>query len=203
MLNDCLPMLRHKGSEGFSAVELLIVCCIAGCIAAMAIPASANMVNEISLSGDAHGVSNSLALARLTAAANYTRTRLYVDRLTNQYRIEQWNKAAGAWQAVGGSSPLGTRNTFSSGAITVPPPNSQVAIGQPTACLTAAGAAIGNTSCVLFNSRGVPIDTTGVPTATAVIYLGGPTAVYGVVIGTTSQLAMWRISPGGTTWSQR
>jgi Tfp pilus assembly protein FimT len=196
-------MSRRARSEGFSAVELLIVLSIAGCIAAMAIPASNNMVNEFSLSGDAHGVSNSLALARLTAAANFTRTRLYVDRLANTYRIEQWNKAAAAWQAVGGTTPLGTLNTFSSGTNTDPPPNSQLALGQPTACLTAAGAAIGNTSCVIFNSRGVPIDSTGVPTPTAVIYLSGPTAVYGVVIGTTSQLAMWRISPGGPTWSQR
>lgn len=196
-------MFRRKGSEGFSAIELLVVVAIAGGIAAIAIPASTNMVNEFSLSGDAHGVSNSLALARLTAAANFTRTRLYVDRAANTYRIERWNKATALWQAVTGTSSLGTLNTFSSGAIAAPPPNSQPVLGQPTPCLTAAAAPIANTSCVIFNSRGVPIDSTGVPTATAVIYLNGPTAVFGVVIGTTSQLAMWRISPGGVTWSQR
>ena len=196
-------MLRRRLSEGFSAVELLIVLAIAGCVAAISIPASTGMVNEFSLSGDAHGVSNSLALARMGAAANFTRSRVYVDRVAMTYRIERWNKAAAAWQAVSGTSPLGSRNAFSSGTITAPPPNSQVALGQPTSCLTNAGAAIANTSCVIFNSRGVPVDSTGAPTSTAVIYLNGPTAVFGIAVSSTSQLAMWRISPGGGTWAQK
>jgi len=196
-------MFRSKQSQGFSAVELLVVLAVAGCVAAMAIPASMGMVDEFSLSGDAHGVSNSLALARMGAAANFTRARLYIDRATNMYRIERWNKTAGAWQAVSGTSPLGTKNAFSAGTITVAPPNSQAVFGQPAPCLTNAAAPITNTSCVIFNSRGVPIDSTGVPTPAAVIYMNGPTAVYGIVISSTSQLAMWRISPGGGTWSHK
>ena len=196
-------MSRRNLSQGFSAVELLIVLAIAGCVAAMAIPASIGMVDEFSLSGDAHGVSNSLALARMGAAANFTRARLYIDLLANTYRIERWNKTAAAWQAVSGTSPLGTKNAFSAGAINTPPPNSQIVFGQPAPCLTSAGAAIGNTSCIIFNSRGVPIDPTGAPTPAAVIYMNGPTAVYGIVVSSTSQLAMWRISPGGGTWAQK
>lgn len=194
---------RHSGSEGFSAIELLIVLAIAGCVAAISIPASTGMVDEFRLSADAHGVSNSLALARMSAAANFTRARLYVDRGANNYRIERWNKTAAGWEATSGTSPLGARDTFSSGTIITPPPNSQVAIAQPTACRTNAGAAIAGTSCVIFNSRGIPIDSTGAPTPAAVIYLSGPTAVYGVVVSSTSQLAMWRVSPGGGAWAQK
>jgi len=196
-------MSHRSSSLGFSAVELLIVLAIAGCVAAMAIPASVGMVDEFSLSGDAHGVSNSLAQARMTAAANFTRARLFVDRGANTYRIERWNKATASWLAVGGTSPVGNKNSFTSGTITAAPPNSQAVFGQPTACLSNAGAAINNTSCIIFNSRGVPIDSTGAPTPAAVIYMSGPTAVYGVVVGSTSQLAMWRISPGGGTWVQK
>jgi hypothetical protein len=104
---------------------------------------------------------------------------------------------------VSATSPLGRSNTFSNGVIVVPPPNSQLAVAQPTPCLTDAGVAMTGTSCVLFNSRGVPIGTTGAPTPTAVIYLSGPTAVYGVVISSTSQLALWRVSPGGGAWVQK
>jgi len=190
-------------SQGFSAVELLIVLAIAGCVAAMAIPASIGMVDEFNLSGDAHGVSNSLALARMGAAANFTRARIYIDRAANTYRIERWNKTAAAWQAVSGTSPLGSKDTFTTGAINTPPPNSQIVFGQPTECLNNAGAPIANTSCIIFNSRGVPIDSTGAPTPAAVIYMRGPTAVYGIVVSSTSQLAMWRISPGGGTWAQK
>ena len=196
-------MPRFRLSEGFSAVELLIVLAIAGCIAAISIPASTGMVDEFRLSGDAHGVSNSLALARMGAAANFTRARLYVARAANTYRIERWNKVTSTWDAVSGTQPLGNLVTFSSGAITVPPPNSQLAVAQTVPCLTPGGTTIANTSCVIFNSRGVPIDSTGAPTVAAVIYLNGPTAVFAVVVSSTSQLAMWRISPAGTTWTQK
>ena len=81
--------LSRRASAGFSAAELLIVLAISGCIAAMGIPATVGMVNEFSLSGDAHGVSNTLAQARLSAAANFTRSRLYVDRAARSYRIER------------------------------------------------------------------------------------------------------------------
>lgn len=196
-------MLTDRLSDGFSALELLLVLAIAGCVAAISLPATSSMVNEFSLNGDAHGVSNSLAQARMTAAANFTRARLYVDRAAATYRIERWNKTSSAWQAIAGAQPLGSLNRFSNGAIVTPPPNSQAVVGQPTACLNDAGVAIANTSCIIFNSRGVPIDSVGAPTAAAVIYLSGPTAVYGVVVGSTSQLAMWRISPTGTTWAQK
>lgn len=198
----CRPA-RNSRSEGFSAIELLIVLAIAGCVAAISIPASTGMVDEFRLNADAHGVSNSLALTRMGAAANFTRARLFVDRANNNYRIERWNKAASSWQAVSGTSPLGTSNTFSNGAIAVPPPNSQLAVAQPAPCLTDAGVQMTGTSCVIFNSRGVPIGTTGAPTPAAVIYLSGPTAVYGIVISSTSQLALWRVSPGGGAWAQK
>lgn len=196
-------MSSRRRSEGFSAIELLIVLAIAGCIAAISIPATSGMVDEFNLGGDAHGVSNSLALARMGAAANFTRSRLFIDLAAGTYRVERWNKTAAAWQAVGGAEPLGSKNTFSFGNTTVPPPNSQFAVAQPTQCLNDAGAAIANTSCVIFNSRGVPITAAGVPTPAAVIYLAGPTAIYGVVVSSTSQLAMWRKSPGGDPWVQK
>lgn len=190
-------------AAGFSALELLVVLAIAGGLAAISLPASANMVDEFRLSGDAHGVSNSVALARMDAAANFTRARVFVDLAANTFRIERWNKTANAWQATSGTSPLSSLDVFGSGAIAAPPPNSQEIVAEPPACLDAAAAAIANTACVLFNSRGLPIDNTGAPAATAVFYLTGPTAVYGVVVSSTSQLALWRIPPGGDTWAQR
>ena len=184
-------------------MELLVVLAIAGCVFAISVPASVGMVDEFNLSGDAHGVSNSLALARMGAAANFTRSRVYIDRAARNYRVERWNKTAAAWQAIGGSSPVGTKNAFSSGTTAAPPPNSQAAVAQPAQCLNNAGAAIANTSCIIFNSRGMPIDPVGAPTPAAVIYLNGPTAVYGVVVSSTSQLGLWRTSPGATAWVQK
>jgi prepilin-type N-terminal cleavage/methylation domain-containing protein len=196
-------MCIDRSADGFSALELMIVLAILGCVAAISLPATSSMVNELNLSGDAHGVSNSLAQARMIAAANFTRARVRVDQTGGTYRVERWDKTAAAWQAVADDQPLGTFNVFSAGAIETPPPNSQVAVAQPTACLDDAGVAIANTSCVIFNSRGAPVDSAGAPAAVAVIYLSGPTAVFAVVIGSTSQLAMWRSQPTEATWAQK
>jgi hypothetical protein len=196
-------MSCRASESGLSAVELLIVLCVAGTVAAMTVPASTAMVNEFSVSGDAHGVSNSIAVARMGAAANFTRQRLYVDRAANRYRVERWNKAAGSWQPASGESPLGSLNTFSAGTIAAPPPNSTAAVTWAPLCRDDAGADIADTACVIFNSRGLPVDAAGLPAAVSALYVSGPTAVFAIVVSSTSQLAMWRVSPGGGAWVQK
>ena len=73
-----------------------------------------------------------------------------------------------------------------------PPPNTQAAIGQSTACLDDTGTAIANTSCVLFNSRGTPIDNNGASLGNNAIYLTNGQAVYGVTVSATGMLRMWQ-----------
>ena len=97
---------------------------------------------------------------------------------------------------------IGLGDGFGAGTIDAPPPDSQAAVALAPACRNDAGAAIANTACVLFNSRGISIDEVGAPSAVRVLYLSGPTAVFAVVVSGTSQLQLWRISPGGGTWTQ-
>ena len=54
--------------------------------------------------------------------------------------------------------------TFGFGTVATAPPNTQTNIGFSGACrvgLTAATATIGNTACIVFNSRGLPVDGAG------------------------------------------
>ena len=194
---------QRVASAGFSAIELLIVLAIAGTVAAMAVPASISMVNDYRISGDAHAVSDSVALAKMSAAAQFTRARLFVDLAGGTLRIEVWNKPAAGWVADGGTTYLSVGDTFGFGAIAVPPPNSQAAVAQAPACLNNAGVAIANTACVIFNSRGTSVDDAGAPSNVRLFYLSGPTAVFAVVVSGTSQLQVWRISPGGGAWVQQ
>lgn len=197
-------MRVSRAAAGYSAIELLVVLTLAGTMAAMAAPMSMSMVSSFRLSGDAHGVSNSAATAKMTAAARFTRARLYVDLAAGAYRIETWRRTGAAgWVAEGGTSWLNNRNRFSFGSIGTPPPNTQAAVAHPAPCLDAAGVAIANTACLVYNSRGIAIDAVGAPATPQVLYVSGPTDVYAIAVSGTSQLQMWRIPPGGGTWRQQ
>ncbi len=86
--------------------------------------------------------------------------------------------------------------------MSTPPPNTQAAIGQAAACTDNAGAAISSTACVTFNSRGLPVDSTGAPTAANAYYLTDNTAVFGITVAATGMVRTWR-TPATTTpaWS--
>ena len=196
--------VRQSAQRGFSAIELLVVLAVAGTLAAMSVPMSMSMVDDFRLSGDAHDVSNSVALAKMSAAAQFTRARLYADLTANTYRVEVWRKTgAPGWVADGGTALLAPGDAFGAGTIAAPPPDSQLAVAQAPACRNNAGAAIANSACVLFNSRGISVDEAGAPSGVRLFYLTGPTAVFAVVVSGTSQLKVWRISPGGGTWKQQ
>ncbi len=195
---------RRRESSGYSAIELLIVVALVGTVAAMSVPMSMSMVQDYRLSGDARGLSNSVALAKMSAAAQFTRARLRVDLTSGTYQVERWQKTgAPGWVAEGGIRVLGTRDRFGANGITVPPPNTQAAVAQAPLCRNDAGAAIANTACVLFNSRGVSVDEAGAPSTVRLFYLAGPTAVFSIAVSGTSQLQLWRNSPGGGTWKQQ
>jgi hypothetical protein len=92
--------------------------------------------------------------------------------------------------------------TLGFGSVTAPPPNTQAAIAQAPACRDAAGTVVANTACVVFNSRGVPIDDTGAPTAGDAVYLADATSTYGVTVAASGQIQMWRTA-GATAWTKQ
>jgi hypothetical protein len=55
---------------------------------------------------------------------------------------------------------------------------------------------------VIFNSRGVPIDSAGVSTPLHAVYVTDGSAVYGVTIAATGMIRMWQTRPTSTPqWS--
>ena len=194
-------MTRLGRDGGFSLIEIFIVMVMAMAIMAMVVPKTSNLFGNLRLSGDARALSNNVALAKMRAAADFTRARLYVDRAARTFRVERYQKiGAVGWTAEGGDTSLSYLVNLSTGGLGTPPPNTQPAIGQAPACLSNAGAAIANTSCVVFNSRGVPIDNAGLSTAVDALYVTDGTAVYGVTVSATGMIKVWKSSPNAAQW---
>src|SRR5437660_7999920 len=97
---------RFLDRRGFSLVEMLFVVALTGVVAAIAIPMMGNSLGFFRLSGDARSMSNSVALAKMRAAAVFSRVRVFVDRAGRSFHNETWNSATNQWVADGGNTYL-------------------------------------------------------------------------------------------------
>ena len=105
---------RFRDDAGFTAVEMLTVAAIVALLGAIAAPMFGNMLGNYRLSGDARGVSNSVAVAKMRAASDFTQTRLYVDLGAKTYHIEYWQKTGTpGWITEGGTTYLANQDRFS------------------------------------------------------------------------------------------
>jgi len=195
-------------SQGFSLLELLAVCSITAILAGIGIRLLSSLSAHFRLTGDARGVSSSIAVAKMRAAAKFTKACLFVDVAANSFRIEVWQKGApGAWVLDGSVATLSAPDVFGFGAVAGPPPNTQAAIAQAPACLDSNTPPnpIAGTRCVLFNSRGITIDDGGAPTGADAIYLtDGKAAVYGATVSATGVVRLWRTPPtAAAAWVQQ
>jgi len=193
----------EQSARGYSLIELLFIVGFVATITAIAVPMMGNTFGSFRLIGDARGIRNEISLARMQAAANFTRARLYVDLATRSYHTETWQSTGvPAWIAQDGARYLSSAvEQFSYGPVAAPPLNTQATIGQAPPCRDAAGAVIMNTACIVFNSRGIPVDSSGAPTAVNALYVSDGTAVYGTTVSATSIVRLWRANPSaGATW---
>ena len=197
-------MTRLRRDSGFTILETVIVVGLIGVVSVVAVPMFGNAIANFRVTGDARSVSNTIAVAKMRAASNFSRVRLYVDLNAESHHLESWNKETSSWTTEGGLTYLSTGVDFGYDVVTVPPPSTQGTIGQAPQCTTDDGALIANTACVMFNSRGVPIDATGAPTTLNAIYVTDGTGVYGVTVAATGMLRSWHAPPVATpTWVRR
>jgi prepilin-type N-terminal cleavage/methylation domain-containing protein len=193
---------RLRTDSGFSAIELLVVVAIIGSMAAIGLPLSTGMIDDIKSRGDAQALSASVAQAKLTSAAKFTRSRLYVNLTGGSFRIQIWNKTGTpGWVNSSDDTLLSNRSQFGFGSVTAPPANTIATLAQAPQCLDDLGNAVANTACLIFSSRGVSLTSAGAPAPTQAIFLQGSAGTFGVFIGAAGQLQVWRTTQtGGSTW---
>lgn len=193
----------NKNTErGVNLMELLLVVAIAGIILRMAIPSLISTRRNYRISGDARDLTSQFVLAKMRGASDFTRTRVYAATVAKTTQVQVWNKATNSWRMEGGDQPLQPGISLGFGSVATPPPNTQATIAQAPLCLDAAGADIANTACILFNSRGVPINSTGAPTP-FVMYLTDGNAVYAVSVSATGLILTWRSPASAANWVKR
>jgi type II secretory pathway pseudopilin PulG len=186
-------------------MEMVVVVGIIGAVSAIAAPMFNNAIKSFRLSGDARSVSNATAVAKMRAASDFSRVRLYVDLTAKTYKMQVFDKTSivpplCCWVTQGGTTALSSGVSFGYGAVTTPPADTQDTIGQAPLCTDDASppVAIPNTACIMFNSRGTPIKDNFEPQGEDAIYVTDGTAVYGVTIASTGLLRLWRTPPVAT-----
>jgi prepilin-type N-terminal cleavage/methylation domain-containing protein len=187
-------MRSSSRQSGFTLIETLFVVAMICVIGAIAVPQLTNSIAYFRLSGDARSVSNAIALTKMRAASNFSKTRLYVSLGGRWHRLERADASTPPhWTVDGGTTYLSTNTAFGYGVVSTPPPSTQGTIGEALPCKDNTGTDIANTACVIFNSRGVPIDSSGSSTSLHAVYLtDGTASVYGVTVAATGMIRMWQ-----------
>jgi type II secretory pathway pseudopilin PulG len=200
MLVSAIDLDRENG---FSLVDMLASVLVVGIVSAMALPMTGNSLAAHRFRGDGQAVVNLTALAKMRAAARFSRARLYVDLAANSFAVQTWDKTAGAWMPEGGVMQASSGVTFATGGLAAAPPNTQAAIAMSPPCTDDDDVDIPNTACIVFNSRGIPIDTAGAPIGGNALYLTNGIGVYAVTVTATPLVRFWWSPTHSAQWVEQ
>jgi type II secretory pathway pseudopilin PulG len=194
---------------GFSLAEVLLVTFIVIVIAAMGIPKLMTMVGQLRVAGDGRDLNGAIILAKMRAASDFARARVYADLSANTFRVEVLQSGTTGWKTDGcpnsciGDQLLSTGVSFGYGSLATPPTGVATLTQAPLCLNDLMTGTIANTACIMFNSRGIPVDSTWAPTPNDAIYVTDGASVTGVTVSGTGLTRVWRTEASTANWTQR
>ena len=173
-----------KGERGFSLTELVIVLAILAIALGFSIPMLSSSMRGWQLASDARNITTTLACAKLSATSQLTHCQLSFNLIGNEWRLNKFNKTTGVYDLQGSTNALssGLANSgiaFKSSSNTAPP-----------------GFPMDSSASITFNSRGIPIDATGKPTANSIVFLSDTIDQYAVTVSLSGKVQLWRYRNG-------
>jgi len=196
-------------------LELLVVVTMIGIIAAMAIPQAYQALKSYRLHAEATGLAGQLNVARMRAASQFAPYREVINTTSGTYWHEKLcgDTATSADAACtspyhalttagieGGTQYAKQGNTFSSCR-----PVSISGSSYP-GTIQADPSPCPNPLEIYFNTRGVPVDSSGSPLGNggAVIYLRNQNnLVDAVTVAIGGAVIIWNWDAGSNTWAKR
>ena len=139
-------MRRKRTCCGFSVLELLIVMGAVSVMAAVSVPLVHRTLKTYRLAGDTRGISQTLTLAKMRAASNFTLEKVEWDSSSRAFTVKSFHK----------NLTLGGYNGQFEADGSIPNVNlsSGISLGTPSeGASTTVG---GDSSNIVFNSRGLP-----------------------------------------------
>jgi Tfp pilus assembly protein FimT len=189
------------GNHGFSLVEVLLVTTVVIVVAAIGIPTLTTITKNLRTGGDARDLNGAIVLAKMRAASDFARARVYADLSANTFRVEIYPSGASSWTTEGGTTSLSQGVAFGYGSLTSAPAG-MASLSQAPLCLQDdLVATYSNTACIMFNSRGIPVDSTWAATALDALYVTDGNSVTGVTVVATGLTKVWRSDASGTIWN--
>jgi prepilin-type N-terminal cleavage/methylation domain-containing protein len=195
-------MKRLRSNGGYSLVEIMVVMAVLGILGAFAVPMVDSATSGIKLRDQANAIADLIGLAKLRATSEFSRSRLYVDLGAESYVIQVWDADAGEWVSEQAAVDLPFGVSFGWGDLDEAPPNTQEddIPKFAAACVDKDGNAIDKTACIMFNSRGIPIDKDNSPLGGNAFYLTDGTGVRAVTVTATPLIRRWWSSAAKAGW---
>lgn len=199
-------MRRLAGQQGYTLIDILVVVGLIGVLGAIAVPVIGSSVSGQRFRADAQALNNLVGVAKMRASAGFTRARVRANLAENTFVLERWDKTANLWVPEGGTERTFRDVRFGFGALGTPPPDTQAVIALSPRCrggIAPGSVEIGDTACIVFNSRGLPIDGEGVLFGGHALYLTDGSGVYATTVTATPRIRLWWTPLTTTSWSEQ
>ena len=186
------PGTMMSKDRGFSMAELMVVAGVMLILTGIILPQIQSFVHLYALSGAAREIAGQISLTRMRAGAEITQAQFVVNPIAESYQIQTCtakNTTTGdcsAWTSENGTQYLPPGIFFGYGSISTPA-DSQTTIGQTTS--------------IIFNSRGIAITPGNNPTTNDALYLTNRWGQFcAVTVSAGGKTTVWKYT--GSRWEE-